>query len=169
MVTFEVAMDNEQRLKDLERRRRRGARLLAAGHAQAEVARRLGVSRQSVSRWEQAREQGGAEALRRSKRFGRPRRLSDAHCTQLVRELKAGALAAGFPTELWTLPRIGALIERRFAIRLAPSSVWRLLRELGWSVQRPTGQARERNEPAIATWKARRWPILKKSRRGKAE
>lgn len=52
-------MDNEQRLRDLERRRRRGTRLLAAGHAQAEVARRVGVSRQSVLRWERAREQAG--------------------------------------------------------------------------------------------------------------
>ncbi len=162
-------MDNEQRLKDLERRRRRGARLLAAGKAQAEVARRVGVSRQSVSRWEKAREQGGMEALRRPKRFGRPRRLSDAQCEELVQQLKAGALAGGFPTELWTLPRIATLIERRFAVSLAQSSVWRLLRDLGWSVQRPSGQARERNEPAIATWKARRWPNLKKSQRGKAE
>lgn len=86
-----------------------------------------------------------------------------------MRELKTGALAAGFPTELWTLPRIGELIERRFAVHLAQSSVWRLLRDLGWSVQRPSGQARERNERAIATWKARRWPELKKSQRGKAE
>jgi transposase len=161
-------MDSE-RLKDLERRRRRGARLLMAGVAQAEVARRMGVSRQSVSRWEKAREQGGIEALRGSQHFGRPRRLSEAQCAELARELKAGALAAGFTTELWTLPRVAALIERRFAVRLAQSSVWRLLRELGWSVQRPTGQARERNEQAIRTWKARRWPQLKKSRRGKAE
>ncbi len=156
-------MDNEQRLKALEQRRRRGARLLAAGVKPAEVARRLEVSRQSVSRWENAVEKGGAEALRRPRRFGRPPRLSEAQRAQLVRELKTGALAAGFP------PRIGALIERRFAVRLAQSSVWRLLRELGWSVQRPSGQARERNERAIATWKARRWPELKKSPRGKAE
>ena len=44
-----------------------------------------------------------------------------------------------------------ALIERRFAVRLAQFSVWRLLRELGWSVQRPTKQARERDERAIRT------------------
>lgn len=65
--------------------------------------------------------------------------MSDASCAQLVGELKTGALATGFATELWTLPLIGALIERRFAVRLAQSSVWRLVRELGRSVQRPTG------------------------------
>jgi transposase len=162
MFSFGVAMNNEQRLIELERRRRRGARLLGAGVTQAEVARRVGVTRTSVSRWEKLRQQGGPEALKRPERFGRPRRLSDAQCEELIERLKSGALAAGFGTELWTLPRIRTLIEQRFAVRLTEPSVWRLLRALGWSVQRPTGQARQRDEKAIRTWKARRWPELKK-------
>lgn len=169
MVTFEVRMRHSQRMKELERRRRGGARLLAAGESQAEVARQVGVSRQTVMRWDRARQEGGTEALRRAAHFGRPERLSAAQRDELVRLLKQGALAAGFPTELWTLPRIAQLIEAKFAVPLVPSSVWRLLGRLGWSVQRPTGQARERDERAIRTWKARRWPELKKSLRDKAE
>ena len=155
-------MDNEQRLIELERRRRRAVRLLDGGVKQAEVARRVGVTRTSVSRWEKLRQEGGHEALRRPKRFGRPRRLSEAQCEELIEQLKAGALAAGFATELWTLPRMRTLIEQRFSVKLTEPSVWRLLRSLGWSVQRPTGQARQRDEKAIRTWKARRWPELKK-------
>jgi len=155
-------MDNEKRLIEWERRRRRGARLLEAGVKQAEVARRVGVTRTSVSRWEKVRQERGEEALKRPKRFGRPRRLSEAQCEELIEQLKAGALAAGFATELWTLPRMRTLIEQRFSVQLTEPSVWRLLRSLGWSVQRPTGQARQRNEKAIRTWKARRWPELKK-------
>ena len=107
--------------------------------------------------------------MRRPKHCGRPRRLSDAQCEELVRLLKRGALVAGFPTELRTLPRIAQLIEQRFTVRISQPSVWRLLRALGWSVQRPTGQARERDEKATRTWKAKWWPELKKSRRDKAE
>jgi transposase len=104
---------NEHRPIELERRRRRGARLLQSGIAQAEVARRVGVTHTSVSRWEKLRQDGGPEALRRPKRFGRPRRLGDAQCAQLIERLKAGALSAGFGTELWTLPRIRTLIMQR--------------------------------------------------------
>lgn len=169
MVTFEVRMRHSQKLKEMERRRRRGARLLAAGESQAEVARRLGVSRQTVMRWELTRQDGGMEALRRAPHFGRPERLSASQRQELVQLLKDGAIASGFPTELWTLPRIAQLVEQKFAVSLVPSSVWRLLGRLGWSVQRPTGQARERDERAIRTWKAKRWPELKKSLRDKAE
>jgi transposase len=132
-------MRHSQKMKDLERRRRRGARLLAAGDSQVEVARRVGVSRQTVMRWERARQEGGIEALRRAPHFGRPERLSAEQRQELVRLLKEGALAAGFSTELWTAPRIAQLIEIKFAVTLVASSVWRLLGRLGWSVQRPTG------------------------------
>lgn len=162
-------MRHSQKRQELERRRRRGARLLAAGESQAEVARRVGVSRQTVMRWERSRQAGGMKALRRAPRLGRPERLSAAQRQELVRSLKEGALAAGFPTELWTLPRIAQLIDSKFAVTLVPSSVWRLLGRLGWSVQRPTGQARERDERAVRTWKAKRWPELKKSLRDRVE
>jgi hypothetical protein len=33
-----------------------------------------------------------------------------------------------------------------------------------WSVQRPTGQARQRDEAGINTWKEKRWPAVKKLR-----
>jgi transposase len=169
MFTFEVEMGHAEKLKELERRRRRGARLLAQGMAPAEVARQVGVSRQSVMRWDRARAEGGLEALRRPQRFGRPPRLSEAQCAQLAKLLKGGAMAAGFSTELWTLPRIAQLIQEQFSVSLVPSSVWRLLGRLGWSVQRPTGQARQRDERAIRQWKAKRWPALKKSQRDRAE
>jgi len=162
-------MRHSEKLKELERRRRRGARLLLAGHSQADVAREVGVSRQTAMRWDRTLKEGGIEALRRPERFGRPERLTEAQRVELVRVLKEGSLAAGFATELWTLPRIAQLIERRFSVSMVPSSVWRLLGRLGWSVQRPTGQARERDEQAIRRWKAKRWPELKKSLRDKAE
>lgn len=162
-------MDDKQRRKQLRRRRVKGARLLESGVAPAEVARRMGVSRQSVMRWERAVEAGGLDRVARLASRGRPPRLSDTQLQELAQRLRKGALAAGYATEIWTLPRIAALIQEKFGVRFANSSVWGLLRRMGWSVQRPTGQARQRDERAISTWKHKRWPELKKSPRGSDE
>ena len=159
----------EEQLEEWERRRKQGMRLLAAGVWAAEVARRVGVTRQSVMRWEKRHERGGMAGLERPKRFGRPPKLDDGQRAELIKALKVGAMAAGFATELWTLPRIATLIKERFGVQLSQPAVWRMLQQLGWSVQRPTGRARERDEAAITTWKKKRWPEIKQSRRGKAE
>jgi transposase len=152
----------EREAKVLQRRRLRAGRLLTRGVAQAEVARRLGVTRTTVSEWNAQLENGGLDALKRRPR-GRPPGLDVAQRRELMRALSGGALAEGFATELWTLPRVGQLIERRFGRAYSESQVWRILVSLGFSCQRPSGRALERNEAAIQRWKQRRWPALKKT------
>ena len=76
--------------------------------------------------------------------------------------LLRGARAAGHPTELWTLKRIGTLIEKEFGVRYSPVGVWKLLRYgLNWSWQK---RARQRDEAAIAHWKTTTWPHMRKRR-----
>jgi transposase len=152
----------------LQRRRLRAGRLLQRGVAQAEVARRVGVTRTTVSEWNAQLQDGGLEALRRRPR-GRPAGLQASQRRELMQALKAGALAAGFPTDLWTLPRVGQLIKRRCGRVYSESQVWRILVSLGFSCQRPTGRALERDETAIKRWKQTRWPALKKTPQNKAE
>ena len=155
-------MSGKRDLKGLERRRLRAAELLRSGMAQAEAARVCAVSRNAVSLWAKALIEGGKPALR-SKALGRPARLRPVQCMNLVRALKRGALAAGYATELWSLGRVGELIEQRFGLRYSPTQVWRILGKLGWSCQRPGARALERDEGAIRRWKQRRWPVLKKT------
>ena len=109
------------------------------------------------------------EALRRPAHFGRPERLSIEQREELVRVLKAGAVAAGLGTDLWTAPRIAQVIRDRFAVSMVSTSVWRPLGRLGWSVKRPTGQTRERDERVIRTWQRKRWPERKKAPRDRVE
>ena len=54
------------------------------------------------------------------------------------------------------------LIEYRMGVRYHEDHVWRILRQLGWSCQRPTGRALERDEQNIRHWKKYRWPQIKK-------
>lgn len=147
----------------MEQRRFEAARLFKQGAWPAEVARRLGVSRQSVHRWQQSLAQQGRRGLRRAGRAGRPPKLTEADLRNLKRALGAGPEAYGHATGLWTLKRVAQLIETQWGVRYSQPRVWQILRALGWSCQRPTGQARQRDEAAIRAWKRTQWPRLKKT------
>jgi transposase len=156
-----VKRDAEQ-LAQLERRRLKAVTLFDRGLSQAEVARKVGVHRQSASRWFKVWQSNGAQALKKAGRAGRKPRLTAENLSQLERALKEGPEAHGFGTLLWTTQRVATVIERQTAVRYHPDHVCRLLQKLGWSCQRPTTQARERDEAKIARWRKVRWPALKK-------
>jgi len=146
----------------LEKRRFEAASLFKKGVKQAEVARRLKASRQSVARWHKAWKQGGAKALKAAGRAGRKPRITTAQLTRIEKELLKGPRYHGYSTELWTLPRIAKLIQKVAGERYNPGHVWRILRRMGWSCQRPATKAKERNEAAIQSWKKEEWPRIKK-------
>jgi len=148
----------------LEQRRFQAAELLSQGFNNSEVARRLKVSNQTVSRWAARVRQGGLESLRQAGRAGRKPLLSDKSRRRLEELLKRGPEQLGYETSLWTSERVAHLIESEFGIRYHPGHVWKILVRLGWSCQRPMGRARERNEEAIRVWKKQTWPAIKKKR-----
>ena len=76
--------------------------------------------------------------------------------------LRKGARANGYATDLWTLDRVGAVIESATGVAYHRGHVWKVLRSLGWSRQRPARQAVERDDEAIAAWVKQRWPRVKK-------
>lgn len=135
----------------MERRRKRAARMFDRGATQADVARELEVSRQSVSRWYGQWRAGGATALKGAGRAGRLPRLTETQLRQVDRALRRGPRAHGFGTDLWTLDRVATVIERETGVRYHAGHVWKLLRDkLGWSRQRPARRAVERDDDAIA-------------------
>ena len=93
----------------LERRRLAAAQLLKQGVSQSEVARRLGVHRQSVMRWARQLAQSGRAGLKQAGRAGRKPKLSAV--------------------------RVRELIEHQCGVRYHEADVWRILRQLGWSCQ----------------------------------
>jgi transposase len=136
--------------------------MLEGGKGVTEVARLLGCAQSSVSRWKMALEGGGKEGLCAKPHPGGKPRLSESQRQRLVQLLLRGAQAAGFATDLWTCPRVVEVIHRSFGVKYHPDHVWRLLHNLGWSCQKPERRARERDEPAIAHWRAVKWLDIKK-------
>jgi transposase len=77
--------------------------------------------------------------------------------------LKRGAIVAGFPTEQWTQARVKKVIEQEFGVVYHQNYISRLLKEMGWSVQKPDPRAIERDEELILAWLKQDWPRIKKS------
>lgn len=148
--------------QELERRRLHALALLRDGMMPVEVARRLGVDRRSVRRWRASHNLLGPGGIAARPAPGRPPRLDAKHRRQLERVLLRGARSAGYATDLWTCPRIGAMIRRHFGVRYHVDHIGRLLRSMGWSPQKPERRARERDEEAIQRWVRSDWPRIKK-------
>jgi transposase len=150
------------KMDEAARKRVRAGRLMLAGKTPAEAAKAVGVARQTAYTWKARLDEGGIDALR-SMATGRPALLDGKQLDGLRAALLQGAMAHDFGTELWTLKRVRAVIERLYGVRFSEVHVWRLLGAMGFSSQRPERRAIERDESAFLSWKRKTWPTLKKS------
>jgi len=139
------------------------------GESRVAVAKRLGLTRQSVGKWAKHYEEGGDAALR-ARRRGRPRggtlpgwqaaQTAKAVVDHCPDQLK-------LPFYLWTREAVAQLIEGRFGVRLSVWTVGRYLKRWGFTPQKPVKQAFERNPEAVQRWLAEEYPAIR--RRAKAE
>jgi len=86
----------------LEARRFKAATLLKRGLSEAEVARQVGVHRQSVNRWARQLVVAGRASLKKAGRAGRKPKLSAVQLRRVEQGLQRGPEALGFDTSLWT-------------------------------------------------------------------
>ena len=150
------------RLSEAQRKRVKAARMLQAGKPVAQVALAVGVARQTVYTWKRVLDESGVDGLRTMVDVGRPGQLCAADFKWLDAALRRGAQAHGFGTELWTLKRVGAVIQRQFGIKFSDVHVWRLLGSMRFSSQKPERRAVERNDGAVREWERKALPDLKK-------
>lgn len=120
----------------------------------------------AANRWHQTWQVNGR--LKAAGRAGRKPRLGPIDLAKIECALRGGPAAHGFAAEVWTLPGVATVVERLTGVSHHPGHVWRVLRALGWSLQRPGRRAGERDEAAIAQWRSARSPQLKKTQRGSA-
>lgn len=147
--------------KNLERRRFKAAKLFAKGETQAEVARRCGVSREASRIWYQAWKKQGFKGLA-SKKPGPKPKLTEIKKEKVRKALLKGPRAFGYSTDFWTLKRIAGVIRKVAKVSHHPGHIWYILRDMGWTCQKPEKKAKERNEKAIKNWLKNTWPRIKK-------
>ncbi len=140
-----------------------------AGWKQKAIAQALGVSEGAVSQWFKKARTQGVQALKHQPPPGAPPKLSKEQLAQLPDELAKGAEAFGFRGQVWTTGRVACMIKQVFGVSYHPAHCSRLLPALKQSRQKPIAQASQRDEAALAAWKAERWPALKKRLRKNIE
>ena len=148
----------------MERRRLKALSLLSDGVSQSEVARLFGVTRQAVSKWVAAKRLGGAPALASKGKPGRQTAPTAAQLQRIGAALAQGPMKSGYRNDLWTLRRIADVIARVTGRRRPSiSRTWGLLRQMGWSCQRPARRARQQDADAVAEFRGRTWTAVKKT------
>jgi len=106
-----------KRLDESVKRRLRAGRMLLAGKTPAQAALAVGVARQTAYTWKAVLDEGGIDALRAMPSRGRPARLDSEQLQALGRALLQRPTEHGFGTELWTIKRVGVLIERLYGVK----------------------------------------------------
>lgn len=143
-------------------RRAKAVRDYIRGKTVLALVEELDVVRASVNQWIRWFDATGTEALRPRKAPGAAPKLTDAQRAELAVLIEAGPQAVGYMGGVWTGPRIGDLIRKRFGVRYHNHHVPRLLHQLGFSVQRPRKRLARADRAAQETWIKRRFPAIKK-------
>jgi transposase len=143
-----------------EGRRLRAWDLHRQGWTGRAIAAALGVTPGAVSQWLKRARGHGVAALRRRPPPGSTPKLTAGQRAALPGLLAHGAEAFGFVGDVWTTKRVAAVIRREYGISYHPAHVSRLLRAIGWTLQRPIKRASQRNDAAIAAWQEERRPAL---------
>jgi len=137
------------------------------GYTTGEIAQRLRVHRSTIPLWIDHWNHHGEEGLWEGQRSGRPARLDAKDREKLCDILDSGPVACGLDTGIWTSPLIRHIIEEEFQQQYHPGHVRKLLKQLGYSVQRPTTRLVQADLRQKRKWVRSTYPNLKKTPKAK--
>ena len=147
----------------MEEIRVRAVQRVQAGESPETVIKTLGFARACIYNWLARYRAGGWHALRTGQRSGRPKKLNGTQIKWVYKTIRdKDPLQLKFPFALWTRSMIADLIKRQFGIKLSLSSVGRLLKQLGFSCQKPLYRAYQRDPELVKQWKEQIFPQIQK-------
>jgi len=149
-------------------------KLLRSGKTKAEVSRLLEVNRVTVSRWSKRYQEGGWAALKKGKR-GRPIGQSKLLNPEQITEMKR-LLVDKTPDQmklkfaLWSREAVRQVIKERYGVDYALQTISVLLKEWGFTPQRPIKRAYEQHPAEVKKWLEETYPkIAAKAKKENAE
>ena len=124
-------------------KRLRGGELILKGYDNETIADIVEVTPSAVQKWRKKLRENSDDlcCLVRKKGSGSHGKLTEEQKQQLKKMILEGALTYGYPTERWTSKIVAHLIEKTFAIEIAPRTVRDRVPTLGLSPQKPVVQS----------------------------
>ncbi|MBI5398222.1 transposase [Candidatus Woesearchaeota archaeon] len=115
-------------------------RLLAATHRRKgksidDIAYMLSKPRRTVHGWLTRFAERGIDAKDARRQTGRPAQLTLVQKRELIKDLERGP--PNNATGLWSTKDVKELLHRKYAVVFVKQHVWRMLDQLGFSMQRP--------------------------------
>lgn len=145
----------------MEEIRIRAVQRVQDGESPEVVIQALGFSRACIYNWLARYRAGGWHALRTGHRSGRPKKLTGKQIKWLYNTIRdKDPQQLKFEFALWTRGMIVDLIKRQFGIKLSPTSVGRLLHQLGFTCQKPLYRAYQRDADRVEQWKKEVFPKI---------
>lgn len=136
---------------------------------QTKIASIIGKTQGWVSQVFTIFKQFGIEGLKEKKAKGSTSKITEQQKDILRIFLNNGALKYGFEGDIWTRKRIKLVIEELFCIQYSERHVDRILRKMGYSIQRPQKKDYRQKQELIEEWGTEKIPEIKKKPKKKKE
>lgn len=148
----------------VEQLRQRAIRARQKGYPAQDIADILGLTKETVSRWWTAFQQGGPEALPGAK-TGKPTGSGRTLSLQQENRLKKWITEKcpddlGIASSLWTRRAVAELIEAEFEIDMPIRTVGEYLSRWEFTPQKPLTRAYEQDPEAVRRWLEEEYPEI---------
>jgi len=144
-------------------------RLSNEGFNQSKIATLLEKTQGYVSQILKKFKQFGYEGLKEKKAKGAISKLTDLQKAQLKTLINDGAVKYGFEGDIWTRKRITLVIKETFNIIYSERHTERIVKKMGFSIQKPKRIDYRQKEEEIKKWKEIQLPELKKKQKKKKD
>jgi transposase len=127
-----------------------------------EVIKIFGLHRSCIYRWLKKYDAGGLASLEASKAKGPQSKITKKQKQQLAGLLLKNPTQLSFEYALWTIEMIVVLIEKKFNVHYSVVQVSHILKEIGYSKQKPLQRAYQQDPQKVQQWLQKEYPAIKK-------
>jgi transposase len=127
-----------------------------------DVIKTFGLHRSNIYNWLKKFDKGGFGSLRSTKSKGPAPKLSTQQKARLAKYLLKNPTQLQFEYALWTVAIIKELIAMKFDVLYSSVQIGRLLKQIGFSKQKPLERAYQQDPVKVAEWLENSYPAIKR-------